>query len=183
MPLLGEDSLDRMLAAHERATSRAARRIADAGTDRMAQETRRRTPIDTNPFRHRPERPRGSARRSIRRQEGLLVEMRGGRPRYIGDVVSHDPVTRLLEFDTPPHEIRPRDPDGYLAFQSRHGWTDDSGRFHPPGTWVRVRVVQHPGTKGHHMVSLGALDAERALEEYAAPVLARWRAEVESGRF
>lgn len=104
------------------------------------------------------------------------------RDRWIGEVVSFDPVVRLLEFDTVPHEIRAKG-GGRLHFQSRHGWVGDDGTVYPPGTWVSVEVVHHPGTTGKHMFSLGALEAEREFDLDADPELARWRRELEGGRF
>lgn len=181
-PLVNGDALERMVDSHVRATSRVARRIVDRGTDRMERATRRRTPVDTNPYRHRPERPRGSLRKSVHRLEGILMVAMATRDRWIGEVVSFDPIVRHVEFDTVPHEIRAKG-GGRLLFQSRHGWTSDDGTYNPPGTWVSVEVVSHPGTKGQHMFSLGAFEAEREFDLDAAPELARWKREVESGRF
>lgn len=179
MPLVNPHSLTRMVGSHERATGRAARRIADAGTDRMEREIVRRTPIDTNPFRYRPGRPRGTARGSIHRLPGLREQHRWGRTQYVGDVKGSDPILRYIEFDTPPHIIRARAPGGRLHFQSRHGWTNDDGVHFPPGTWVTIEEVHHPGTKGQHMFSLGALDAERAIDAIARSPLVQWKREVE----
>lgn len=178
----GGDSLLRMLASHEQLVARTPRRIADAGTDRLERNTKRRTPIDTNPFRDRPGRPRGYLRDSVHRLEGVRFEQRGAYRVWQGTVVSYDPVARLVEFDTPPHTIRAAD-GGFLRFRSRDGWVDKDGRIHPPGTWVTVREVQHPGTKGQHMFSLGALATELDFAEFAGPELARWSREVRSGRF
>jgi hypothetical protein len=181
-PLENADSLDRMLHAHERATRRTGERIAEAGVDHLERSIRRRTPIDTNPYRHRPDRPRGSLKRSVHRLVGVRFVLRGGRESWEGEVVSFDPVARLVEFDTPPHTIRARD-GGKLHFQSRDGWTDTDGVFHPPGTWVTIEEVHHPGTKGQHMFSLGALDTEAQIDDYAREPLGRWKRDVEGGRF
>lgn len=174
-PMVGRDALTDMIDAHVRATERCAGRIADAGFERFERNVYRRTPVDTNPFRHRPGRPRGTLRRSLRRGH---LERDGDV--YTGLLIFDDPVARLVEFDTPPHVIRPNTPGGRLVFQSRDGWVDDDGIFHPPGTWVSVEEVHHPGTKGQHMMSLGALETEREIDEWARDPLARWKREVES---
>lgn len=182
-PLENPHALDRMLDSHERATRRTGERIAEAGVDHLERSIRRRTPIDTNPFRHRPDRPRGSLKRSVHRIVGVRFVLRGGRESWEGEVVSFDPVARLVEFDTAPHTIRAREPGGKLRFQSRDGWTGEDGTVYPPGTWVTVEEVHHPGTKGQHMFSLGALATEAEIDQYARDPLGRWKREVEGGRF
>lgn len=180
--LRNPDALVNLVARHEEITRGVGRRIADAGTDTMETEIRERTPVDTNPYRWRPERPRGALKASVHRVEGILVEVLGGVTRYIGEVVSFDPIVRYVEFDTPPHKIRPRDPNGRLRFQSRDAFVGKDGKLYPPGTWVSVEEVNHPGTQGQHMFTLGALAAEQFLPEYGAPELARWKREVEAVR-
>jgi hypothetical protein len=182
VPLTDPDALLDMVDAHVKATRRAARRIANAGVDRLERSVRRRTPIDTNPYRHRPERPRGAAKASLRHKPGVELVVRGGRESYRGEVSSDDPVILLLEKDQAPREIRAKAPGGLLHFQSRHGFTDRVGVFHPPGTWVSIEVVHWPGSKGTHALSLGALQTEREIDEYARDPLARWKHEVESVR-
>lgn len=181
-PFLGRGSLVAMVASHERITTQAAEEVADAGTDRLEREIVRRTPIDTNPFRHNPERPRGTARASIKRDAGLRRSSAQGFRQIIGDVRGSDPILIYIEFDTPPHTIRAH-AGGRLRFQSRHGFTGRDGVHYPPGTWVSVEEVRHPGTKGQHMFSLGALATDRALEQIATGPLARWRRRVENSRF
>lgn len=182
MPLTDPDALVDMVDAHAGITHRTARRIADIGVDRLERNIRRRTPIDTNPYRHRPERPRGAAKASLHRKPGVELEVHGGRESYHGEVSSDDLVILLLEEDQAPREIRATKPGGFLHFQSRHGFTDRVGVFHPPGTWVSVEVVHWPGSKGTHALSLGALQTEREIDEYARDPLARWKHEVESVR-
>lgn len=181
-PFVNPRALVRMIESHQSHTTACAREIADAGTDRMEREIVRRTPIDTNPYRYNPGRPRGTARASIHRDPGLREQHRWGRTQYVGDVRGSDPILRYIEFDTPPHTIRAKG-GGLLRFQSRYGWTSEDGRFHPPGTWVTVHEVKHPGTKGKHMFSLGALDAERSLDEYARGPLEHWKRRITGGRF
>lgn len=180
MPLSNPDALTEMIDAQRRITRRTARRIADAGVDRLERNVQRRTPIDTNPFRHNPERPRGTLRRSVHRRTGVTFTVRGGRESYRGLVETLDPIAPYVEKDTPAHTIRPHDPGGRLVFQSRHGFTGKDGRVYPPGTWVSVEEVKHPGTKGAHMFTLGAWATEREYARYARDPLARWKAAVES---
>jgi hypothetical protein len=180
VPLTNPDALVQLVDAHQGITRRTARRIADAGVDRLERNVKRRTPIDTNPFRHKPERPRGTARASVKRRASVHFVVRGGRESYEGLVESDDPIIRYVEFDTPPHKIRARQPGGRLRFQSRHGFTGKDGVFYPPGTWISVEEVDHPGTKGAHMFTLGAWATEREYRQYASEPLARWKREVES---
>jgi hypothetical protein len=182
-PLEDANALVDMVERHILITDGVARRIADAGTDTMETEIRERTPVDTNPFRNNPDRPRGALKASVHRITGILVEdLPGGGKRYVGEVVSYDPIVKYVEFDTPAHVIRPTTPGGRLRFQSRDGFIGADNEWHPPGTWVSVEQVEHPGTKGQHMFTLGALAAERMLESDARPELARWKLEVEAVR-
>lgn len=181
-PLEDGDALVRLVDRHQAITEGVGRRLADAGTSTMEEEIRERTPVDTSPFRSRPDRPRGALKASIHRTEGILVEVLGGVTRYIGEVVSFDPIVRYVEFDTPPHTIRPRTPGGHLRFQSRDGFQGHDGKWYPPGTWITVEEVHHPGTKGKHMFTLGALAAEQLFESDARPELERWRREIEAVR-
>jgi hypothetical protein len=180
VPLRDADALLNMIAAHQRITRRTGYRIADAGVDRLERNVTRRTPIDTNPYRHRPERPRGSLRASVHRSGPVVLVARGGRESYEGEVLTDDPIARFVEFDTAAHKIRARTPGGRLRFQSRNGFVGKDGRTYPPGTWVSIEEVSHPGTRGQHMFSLGAWATEREYEAYAREPLARWKREVES---
>jgi hypothetical protein len=180
-PLQGADSLMGMLEAHETATQRSAERIADAGTDRLERNIKRRTPVDTSPFRHKPERPRGALKDSVHRTEGLVTKQVRARLRTItGEVISDDPIWIWVEEDTLPHTIRARVPGERLRFQSANGFVGADGTDYPAGTWVEVDEVEHPGTKGQHMMTLGALDTEAQTEEIARDPVGRWRHEVES---
>lgn len=180
MPIRDANALLDLIDAHQRITRRTARRIADAGVDRLERNVTRRTPVDTSPFRHRPERPRGTLRASVHRREQIVRVVRGGVESYQGEVLTLDPIARYVEEDTPAHRIRARTPGGRLLFQSRYGFTGRDGRFYPPGTWVSVEEVNHPGTKGAHMFSLGAWATEREYADYARDPLQRWKREVES---
>jgi hypothetical protein len=180
VPLTDPDALLDMIDAHIGITRRTARDIANAGVDHLEQAIRRRTPIDTNPYRHNPDRPRGSLRASVQRRAGVDFTVRGGREAYRGEVQTFDPIVRYVETDTPAHTIRPRTPGGRLRFQSRHGFVGKDGEFYPPGTWISVEEVEHPGTKGSHMFTLGAWATEREFRVYAAGPIARWKRQIES---
>lgn len=178
MGIVDPEALERLF--DERPVKRCANRLAKKGGDRLLRNVRRNTPVDTNPYRSRPERPVATLRDSM---EGDTVreEVRGGERVLVYVVGSSDPVARLVEFDTRPHKIRPHNPDGFLRFQSRHGFTDAKGLFHPPGTWVSVREIDHPGTKGAHMFSLGALKTEAEFAEFSRPILDRLVGELGRG--
>jgi hypothetical protein len=180
VPLRDPDALLDMIDAHARITHRTGQRIADAGVDRLERNVRRRTPIDTNPFRHRPERPRGSLLASVHRNGPVVLVVVAGRASWRGEVLTYDPIARYVEHDTPPHKIRARTPGGRLRFQSRYGFVGRDGQLYPPGTWISVGEVNHPGTKGQHMFSLGAWATEREYASYARDPLQRWKREVES---
>jgi hypothetical protein len=158
----------------------AAREMADAIGDGFVENIKRNTPVDTNPFRNDPDRPPGSLRESMERTATRRMT-RGGVPAFGGEAFTRDPIAEFVEWDTPPHEIRARD-GGRLTFQSRDGFTDADGVFHPPGTWVSVEKVDHPGTRGAHMFSIGALITEAELERLCAPALARWERAITRGR-
>lgn len=179
-PLENADALIHMIDAHERTTRRTAERIAEAGTDRLERNVRRRTPIDTSPFRHKPERPRGTLKLSVQRAGDLTVRVRGRLTTYTGEVISDDPIWIWVEEDTLPHKIRAKNPGERLRFQSENGFVGADGTTYPPGTWVSVEEIDHPGTKGQHMMTLGALDTEAQTEEFARDPIARWKREVES---
>ena len=87
--------------------------------------------------------------------------------RVIGDRVIIGPDPELadygayVEFGTRPHEIRPKEQGGVLAFRAN-------------GRMVYARVVQHPGTKAQPFVResfdawvdrLGEMAAEAGIEE------------------
>jgi hypothetical protein len=180
MPLRNPDALENLLAPLEEVTDLCFRELADAGTDRLKGEVAERTPVDTNPYRHREGRPRGTLRDSLERVPGLREGTRRGFSTLTGTVRFTDPVASLVEDDTPPHTIRAKD-GGMLHFQTRYGYTTATGDFRPPGSWVTVEEIQHPGTKGAHMLSRGALATEMTIDRWAIPALTRWRNGLRTG--
>jgi hypothetical protein len=144
------------------ASTAAAREMAEAGLDAFQANVRRRTPVDTDPFRDRPGRPRGFARASVERTRVRRVVLPTG-PAYRGEVFSDDDVFPFIEFDTLPHDIRPRVAGRALRWRDRR--TGDE-RF--------AAVVHHPGTRGQHPFSIGALVTEAELEEVCRLALVRW---------
>lgn len=168
MPFVSSRPLADML--DEDAPGRAARRITDAGGDRLKLNTRRNTPIDTSPFRDKPGRPRGALRASIHRSRiERYVSSRGSGFRV--RVLTEDPAGPHVEWPTRPHWITPRRPGGALR------WRDQES-----GDVRFAKRVWHPGTNGVHMFALGAAKTEAQLGEIAAPALALFRRELSPPR-
>lgn len=90
-----------------------------------------------------------------------------GRNTYTSGAQTDVEYAPHVEYDTSPHWIRPRDPDGVLVFPGRGGVT------------VFARAVWHPGTQGHHMFAQGAAAADRALPRIAAWHLQQLEARVQ----
>lgn len=179
MPLENPDALLDMLDEQERITRDAAHRIADAGVDRLEANVKRNTPVDTNPYRHDPERPRGTLRESFHRRPGLEIVVRGDRETYEGAVESEDEIAGWIEEGTLAHIIRAK-VGRFLHFQSRDGFVGKDGIFHPPGTWVTVSKVEHPAVAGAHMCSIGALTTELEIDDWSRDELERWKGEIEA---
>jgi hypothetical protein len=140
----------------------AVRSMADAGLDAFQANVRRNTPIDTNPYRDRPGRPRGALRASIERtpvERGRSALGTG----WGGRVFTEDPIAPFVEWDTAAHMIFPRTPGGTLHWRDRATGED---RF--------SRGVRHPGTKGQHMFSIGAAITEHELHAIFRPALDVW---------
>lgn len=158
MPYEATGSLQDMISPE--ACALTAREIADAGLDAFQANVRRNTPIDTNPYRDRPGRPRGTLRESIERTPVDRGRTPAG-PAYRGRVFTEDDVAPFVEWDTAPHEIRAR-------FAKALRWRDAGGlNFR--------KAVMHPGTQGQHMFAIGANLTEHELPGIAAPALARWQ--------
>jgi len=181
MPFENPDALLDMLAEQETITRDAAHRMADAGIDALEAAVKRNTPVDTNPYRHEPERPRGTLRASVHRRAGVEIVIRAGRETYEGEVLSEDEVAGWVESGTPAHTIHAHG-NGYLRFQTRYGFTGKDGIFYPPGTWISVRKVDHPAVAGAHMMAIGALIAEQEIDEWSRDALEQWKREMESVR-
>lgn len=178
MPYLSLSRLEDMI--QPEACEATASQIADAGTDRFQANVRRNTPIDTNPYRGRPGRPRGFARESIERGLVRRTSTPAG-PAFRGSVFTEDDVFPYIEWDTPPHVIRPRAdrapasvvetrrPRGTVADgRASLSWLGPMGR-------VFAKIVHHPGTKGQHPFAIGAAITEAELDEIARGPLASWR--------
>jgi hypothetical protein len=161
-------SLEEMI--HPEACERTAREIADDGLEHFQSHVRRNTPIDTNPYRDRPGRPRGSARESVKRTPVRHVNTATG-PAFVGSVFSDDEVFPFIEWDTPPHTIRPKEPGGTLHWRDR---SSGEHRF--------AKEVHHPGTKGQHPFAIGAAVTEAELDTIAEPHLAGFERELLEGR-
>lgn len=179
MPMVNPDALDDLFDPLEEATERCFHEIAEAGADYLERSVRDRTPVDTNPFRHRKDRPRGTLRDSLERDPELREGTRRGFRALFCTVRFTDPIAPKVEEDTPPHTIRAKD-GGMLRFQTRYGYTGADGTFRPPGSWVTVEEVHHPGTKGAHMLSRGALATELTIDFWARDPLRDWARRVQS---
>ncbi len=127
-------------------TKAAARAIAHDVGEVMTEETIRATPRaqDTPPGQHLADR--------ITQTKVRLT----GRNTYTSGAETDDEKAPYVEWDTSPHWIHPKDPDGVLVFKGRGGVT------------VFARSVFHPGTQGHHMFAQGAAAGDRALPRIAA---------------
>lgn len=80
------------------------------------------------------------------------------------DVYTLDPVAPDVEWDTQPHIIVPKDPDGFLRFWSQRG------------DIVFAKIVRHPGTKGVHMMATALAETAAAWHAIAADEVAKWAA-------
>jgi len=123
---------------------RFARRTTRRVGEHLCQRVAYHTPV-ARPFEHesmrdfvaRRHRTPGTLKRSWK-----VGEMRvsyGGRLLTI-DVLTHDPVAPHVEWNTRPHIIVPRDPNGMLVFETERGT-------------VWAKIVHHPGTQGVHMLA------------------------------
>ena len=154
------------------ATEKAVKAIAQDGLAFAEDAIRDGTPVYVGwP---RPGRDPGHLRRSIhrtrfvRRVTPFAIEWRAG-------VETDDPVGPHVEYDTRPHEIRPRvdrAPASVLETGKPRGTVQD-GRaalawHNAMGALSFARVVQHPGTKGQHMFARGAVKTERSMASWAA---------------
>lgn len=129
------------------APGRCARRIADAGGDRLETLIRRGTPVDLSPTRNhtRPHLRDTIERTRVEEWPGPLgTEFRVR-------VATNDPIAPDVEWNTRPHDI----PNAF-------GYGDDFG------IGGRFEGRFHPGTTGHHMFALGAAKTEAELHDVAA---------------
>ena len=146
-----EDRID------EAAPGRCARRIADAGGDRLEANTKRLTPVDRSPKR---DRSRPHLRDTIDRSRVREYPTPFGTA-FAVTVATNDPIGPYVEWDTRAHDIPNAFGYGYdFGIGGRFG-----GRF-------------HPGTQGHHMFARGAAETEAQLDEVARGPLEQLRREV-----
>jgi hypothetical protein len=162
MPFVTHGTLENFI--NERAVSEACHEIADTAGDTMEELTKRNTPVGGAEFRDHAARAPGTARESIYRTPVETAFTFGGEGKRVR-VRTEDPVFPYIEWDTRPHEIRPRRPGGSLRWRSRSGV-----HF--------AKVVHHPGTKGAHSFTLAAAKTEAELGHIAAPALRRFEREL-----
>jgi hypothetical protein len=82
------------------------------------------------------------------------------------------------------YEIRPKDPNGALAFSGYAKHPDgsvvlDVNHGVVMGKPVVVKYVMHPGSPGAAMFRIGASLTEHEIDRWAARVMGQWRAEVQ----
>lgn len=80
-----------------------------------------------------------------------------GFPAYEVIIATDVPYAPYVEWDTKPHEIRPKPPNKALRFRDA------------AGNEVFAARVQHPGTRGQHMLAIGAHMTEANLDSIALP--------------
>jgi hypothetical protein len=122
-------------------TKRALVAMCARGTDRMHEVAAMNTPVRTGNLRtawyQTPVRPTTN----VRGQSGVEASVR-----------NDTEYAPYVEYGTgkwgpkhAPYEIRPKDPDGVLAWRDPH-----------TGKWIRRKKVMHPGSPGNHMISIAA---------------------------
>lgn len=104
----------------------------------------------------------GELKRSWKVGEVVLVN--GARRMQI-DVWTEDPIAPYVEWDTRPHLIVPRDPTGVLAF------------FDKIGNLVFARRVNHPGTRGAHMMATALAEVALSWQDIGGEEVQRWSQE------
>lgn len=158
---------------------RGVRRFARATVDATGEELRRRvrahtpvsrvTPAEVLSFGRvgaelkRGGRPRGALRESWQIGEVELL-YRGELLRVA--VFTMDPVAPHVEWDTVPHMIAPKKPGGVLTVPTTGGL-------------VFARVVDHPGTRGVHMM---ATAIQEVAVEWQRIARREWLNEIRGGR-
>jgi hypothetical protein len=84
-------------------------------------------------------------------------------------VYTLDPVAPHVEWNTQPHLIVPKDPNGLLRYWDRSG-----GK-------VFAKVVHHPGTRGVHMMATALTEVVVAWRRIAAEEVRIWTREQVAG--
>lgn len=176
------------------------RRILDRGGDFLLDRVRYYTPVE-----HVDEAVEDGAGRS--RVPGTL--QRSWKLRYPDgatdtlalEVWTDDPVAEYVEWDTRPHEIRPkidRGPASILASHLPRATRSDMSRrptqeelahdvvgkaalrFVEGGHVIYARVVHHPGTRGAHMMAKAIADLEAEYPRIAGDEWQRTADEINS---
>jgi len=161
------------------AVTAAGRAMVDKGGEKLAEATRRRTPIDVSPSGGLPrERPRGTLRDSITRGPVRQHTSTLGRGWQL-QVYTEDPVGPYVEWNTRPHEIRPTaEHVARAAAEGRQAML----RFFHEGQIRYAAVVHHPGTQGQHMFARAAAFLEVEVPHMFSEELERFGRDLTSGR-
>lgn len=146
---------------------RTVRDMAEVGGDWLYERTVANTPVSYHGLAlqfggFKPAREPGTLKRSWKRlpAEPSLDRIGGG---WMVAVETDDPIAQFVEWDTAPHEIRPKLPGGLLVFRT---W--------PTGELVRTKLVHHPGTQGQHMSAFAVHAAELSFDEIVHRPLMDW---------
>jgi hypothetical protein len=153
------------------AVDRAMRRITSAAGERMESITKRLTPVSApDPFNRG--RPPGALRDSIERT--IVEAHRGPGGGYMIRVYTESRIAPYVEWTTRPHMIRPRHdraPASVIATRRPRRMGNDPQAAlawrGPDGRLRFAREVHHPGTRGQHPFSRGALETEADLPNIA----------------
>lgn len=143
-------------------------RISKAVSEEWLKKLKKKTPVAKLPEAYKGDagewiEDRGGRRPGTARDSWETGEFEVTAEGAVVEVKSDDPVMPHIEWDTRPHVIRARKPDGWLRF--------------PSGPVFRfARRVFHPGTDGQHMMRDSGAEmetewvaiAERELERMAA---------------
>lgn len=140
----------------ENAPGRCARRIVDAGGDRLEANIKRLTPVGPPGGDRVP----GTLRASIHRTRVRDYPTPAGQA-FAVTVETDDPIAPYVEYDTDPHNI----PNAF-------GWGADFG------IGGRFAGKFHPGTTGQHPFARGTAELEGQLDEVAAGPLSRLQREI-----
>lgn len=146
------------------------RRITERVGERLHERVTEHTPVAEAPpevsaatfIRERGGRVPGELKRSWK--IGTVTVSDGGRAISV-DVYTEDPVAPHVEWDTAPHLILPRKPGGALRYRDRLG------------NVVFAKVVNHPGTRGVHMMATASVEVAATWYEIGEEEVARWAAE------
>lgn len=119
----------------------------------------------------------------------------GATDELVLEVWTDDPIAEYVEWDTRPHEIRPKadreaasvvtsaKPRAIRADSTRLPTQEEAAagvvgraalRFVEHGYVIYARVVHHPGTRGQHMMTKALADLEAEWERIANEEMQRW---------